>query len=126
MKIDLDKLRQSGRISATALAHGRKLIVPGAKLEDIQNEVERVIREMGGSPAFPAQSSRNHIAAHYCSPPGDATTVQAGALGSLMQAPVDVGGTPRCLSVVIADDDVHHAGAKAAGAEIVMAPLTQD
>ncbi|MBP8299515.1 MAG: type II methionyl aminopeptidase [Planctomycetes bacterium] len=83
MKIDLDKLRQSGRISATALAHGRKLIVPGAKLEDIQNEVERVIREMGGSPAFPAQSSRNHIAAHYCSPPGDATTVQAGDIVKL-------------------------------------------
>ena len=76
MKLELDKLRQSGRISATALAHGRKLIVPGAKLEYIQQEVERVIREMGGSPAFPAQTSRNHIAAHYCSPPGDLTTVQ--------------------------------------------------
>jgi methionyl aminopeptidase len=83
MKLDLEKLRQSGRISATALAHGRKMIVPGAKLEDIQNEVERVIREMGGSPAFPAQSSRNHIAAHYCSPPGDATTVQAGDIVKL-------------------------------------------
>ena len=75
MKLDLDKLRQSGRISATALAHGRKLIVPGAKLEHIQQEVERVIREMGGSPAFPAQMSRNHIAAHYCSPPGDPTVL---------------------------------------------------
>lgn len=78
MKIDLEKLRQSGRISATALAHGRKMITPGTKLEDIQNAVEAQIREMGGEPAFPAQTSRNHIAAHYCSPPGDATTVQAG------------------------------------------------
>ena len=77
MKPDLDKLRESGRISATALAHGRKLIVPGARLEHVQNEVERVIRELGGQPAFPAQTSRNHIAAHYCSPPGDPTTVQA-------------------------------------------------
>ncbi|MDO8348916.1 MAG: type II methionyl aminopeptidase [Planctomycetota bacterium] len=83
MKIELDKLRLSGRISATALAHGRKMIVPGARLEDIQREVERVIREMGGEPAFPAQMSRNHIAAHYCSPPGDTTTVQAGDIVKL-------------------------------------------
>lgn len=76
MKIDLDKLRLSGRISATALAHGRRLMVPGAKLEDIQREVEQKIRDMGGEPCFPAQMSRNHIAAHYCSPPGDATTIQ--------------------------------------------------
>ncbi len=83
MKLDLDKLRRSGRISATALAHGRKLIVPGARLEDIQREVERVIRELGGAPAFPAQVSRNHIAAHYCSPPGDPTTVQPGDIVKL-------------------------------------------
>lgn len=83
MKLDLEKLRQSGRISATALARGRSMIVPGARLEDIQREVERVIRELGGEPAFPAQMSRNHIAAHYCSPPGDPTTVQAGDIVKL-------------------------------------------
>ena len=83
MKIDMDKLRLSGRISATALAHGRKMIVPGARIEDVQLAVEQKIREMGGSPAFPAQVSRNHIAAHYCSPPGDVTVVQAGDIVKL-------------------------------------------
>ena len=83
MKLELDKLRSSGRISATALAHGRKMIVPGARLEDIQQAVEAKIRELGGSPAFPAQSSRNHIAAHYCSPPGDPTVIQAGDIVKL-------------------------------------------
>lgn len=83
MKLELDKLRRSGVISATALAHGRKMIVPGAKLEDIQRAVETVIRDMGGSPAFPAQTSRNHIAAHYCSPPGDPTTIQPGDIVKL-------------------------------------------
>jgi methionyl aminopeptidase len=83
MKLELDKLRASGRISATALAHGRKMIVPGARLEDVQQAVEAKIRELGGSPAFPAQSSRNHIAAHYCSPPGDPTVVQAGDIVKL-------------------------------------------
>ncbi|MFM1872658.1 MAG: methionine aminopeptidase [Planctomycetota bacterium] len=79
----MDKLRLSGRISATALAHGRKMIVPGARIEDVQLAVEQKIREMGGSPAFPAQVSRNHIAAHYCSPPGDVTVVQAGDIVKL-------------------------------------------
>ena len=79
MRIDLDKLRESGRISATALAHGREMLkTVGTKIEDVQNAVEAKIREMGGEPAFPAQVSRNHIAAHYCSPPGDPTVVQAG------------------------------------------------
>lgn len=83
MKLELDKLRQSGRISATALAHGRKMIVPGTRIEDIQRAVEAKIRELGGQPAFPAQISRNHIAAHYCSPPGDPTTIQAGDIVKL-------------------------------------------
>lgn len=83
MKLELDKLRQSGRISATALAHGRTMIVPGARIEDIQRAVEAKIRELGGQPAFPAQISRNHIAAHYCSPPGDPTTIQPGDIVKL-------------------------------------------
>lgn len=73
---DLDKLRRSGFISATAREHGRKLIQPGTKLEAIACEVETVIRDLGGKPAFPAQLSRNHIAAHYCPPPGDPTEIQ--------------------------------------------------
>ena len=72
---DLEKLRRSGFISATAREHGKKLIKPGARIEAIAREVEQVIFDMGGKPAFPAQLSRNHIAAHYCSPPDDPTTV---------------------------------------------------
>jgi methionyl aminopeptidase len=73
--IDLDKLRRSGRISATALRHGRSLVKPGAKIADIALAIEQVIHDLGGKPAFPAQLSRNHIAAHYCSPPDDATVL---------------------------------------------------
>jgi methionyl aminopeptidase len=72
---DLEKLRRSGFISATAREHGKKLIKPGARIEAIAREVEQVIHDMGGKPAFPAQLSRNHIAAHYCSPPDDPTTL---------------------------------------------------
>ncbi len=73
---DLEKLRRSGLISATAREHGKKMIRPGARLEDIARAVEQVIHDMGGKPAFPAQLSRNHIAAHYCSPPDDPTEIQ--------------------------------------------------
>ena len=73
---DMDKLRESGRISATARLAGAAMVEPGAKLEAIALRMEEVIRDMGGEPAFPAQVSCNHIAAHYCSPPGDPLTVQ--------------------------------------------------
>ena len=72
--IDLETLRRSGRISATALRHGKSMIKPGAKLEDIARACEQVIFDMGGKPAFPAQLSRNQIAAHYCSPPDRKST----------------------------------------------------
>jgi methionyl aminopeptidase len=42
------------------------------------DEVETFIRDSGGGPAFPAQTSRNAIAAHYCPAPNDATLYQEG------------------------------------------------
>ena len=75
---DIEKLRRSGHISATAREHGRTLIQPGAKLREIAETVETMIYDMGGKPAFPAQLSRNHIAAHYCSSIDDETQVEPG------------------------------------------------
>jgi uncharacterized glyoxalase superfamily protein PhnB len=46
--------------------------------------------------------------------------------GRLMKSPREVGGVTQSIYLVIADADAHHAMAKAAGAEIVMAPVTQD
>jgi methionyl aminopeptidase len=80
---DLEKLRLSGRISATAREHGQALIAPGAKIREIAEAVETVIYDLGGKPAFPAQLSRNHIAAHYCSPPDDPTVIQPGDIVKL-------------------------------------------
>jgi len=75
---DLEKLRRSGFISATAREECKLMIQPGAKLEAIARRAEEIIRDMGGEPAFPAQLSRNNIAAHYCSFPGDPEEVQPG------------------------------------------------
>jgi methionyl aminopeptidase len=75
---DLDMLRRSGQITATARETCKKMIKAGTRLEDIACEAERIIREMGGGLAFPAQLSRNNIAAHYCSPIDDPTVVEEG------------------------------------------------
>lgn len=45
--------------------------------------VEDEIRARGGGLAFPVQSSRNAVAAHYCAPPGDATEYAEGDLAKL-------------------------------------------
>ncbi len=71
--IDLDKLRESGRISALVREHCKKMIQPGAKLRTVAETAEEMIYDMGGKPAFPAQLSVNEIAAHYCSSPTDET-----------------------------------------------------
>ncbi len=101
---DLEKLRLSGRISATAREHGRKLIVPGAKIREIAEEVETVIRDLGGGLAFPAQLSRNHIAAHYCSGPDDEVEVEADDIVKLdLGAHVDGYVTDNAVTVDVRD-----------------------
>lgn len=66
-----EKFLEAGRIAAQARKLGISMIRPGAKLREVLETVEQFIRSEGGGIAFPAQTSRNHIAAHYCSSPGD-------------------------------------------------------
>lgn len=76
-------LRQAGRIASAARGFGASRIVPGAKLREVCDAVEAFIGESGAAPAFPTQSSRNEIAAHYCPAPGDETSYAAGDLAKL-------------------------------------------
>ena len=80
---DLARFRKAARITAKARDFGLKLIEPGARLIDVAEAVEEEIRRLGGEPAFPAQISLNHIAAHYCSSPGDELRFQAGDVAKL-------------------------------------------
>jgi len=79
----LAALRQAGRIAAAARAFGAARIVPGAKLLEVCEAVEDYIKRRGGQPAFPTQSSRNEIAAHYCPAPGEQTAYAKGDLAKL-------------------------------------------
>lgn len=73
-----DKFRAAGRIAGAARRLAAGLVAPGVRLAEVMEKTEAFIRSQGGGPAFPAQTSRNHIAAHYCPPPGDPTTYQEG------------------------------------------------
>ena len=53
--------------------------------------IEEMIRERGAEPAFPVQSSRNHVAAHYCASPEDETRYAEGDLAKL-DIGVHIGG----------------------------------
>lgn len=70
--------RKAGKIASECREWARENIKPGVKLRFILETVEDMIRERGGEPGFPAQTSRNHIAAHYCSSPTDETVYEEG------------------------------------------------
>jgi len=80
---DIKKFKESGVISAKALLFGAKMIKSGVKVIDVCDAVEEKIRTLGGQPAFPAQVSRNEIAAHYCPEQDDETVFCEGDLVKL-------------------------------------------
>jgi methionyl aminopeptidase len=79
----LDKLRKAGRIAAQAREAGARRIVAGATVREVCVSVEDDIHRLGGGLAFPVQSSRNHVAAHYCPSPEDETVYALGDLAKL-------------------------------------------
>jgi methionyl aminopeptidase len=74
----LESYRKAGRIAAECREWAREHIRPGVEIRSVLEGVEDLLRARGGEPAFPAQSSRNHVAAHYCSPPGDPQRYEVG------------------------------------------------
>jgi methionyl aminopeptidase len=79
----LGSLREAGRIAAAARDSGARLIRAGVLVREVCEAVEAEIHLRGGALAFPVQSSRNQVAAHYCPSPDDPTTYAAGDLAKL-------------------------------------------
>jgi methionyl aminopeptidase len=80
---NLGALREAGRVAAAARDFGAGRIVAGARLADVCSEVEDFIRARGAHLAFPTQTSRNEIAAHYCPAPDEETVYTDGDLAKL-------------------------------------------
>lgn len=76
----LEIYRRAGKIASDARNWAAEAIEPGMLLRELQEGVEERIREAGAQPSFPAQTSRNYIAAHYCSSPYDETRYEEGDL----------------------------------------------
>jgi len=62
----IEKFKQAGKITAQVRDYGAGLILKDASMVEVLDKVEEKISALGGKPAFPAQISCNHIAAHYC------------------------------------------------------------
>jgi methionyl aminopeptidase len=75
---DLDCARKAGKIASECREWARERIAPGVRVRDVLEGIEDMIRQREAQPAFPAQSSRNQVAAHYCSAPGDEMTYEEG------------------------------------------------
>lgn len=76
----LEKYIRAGRIAARVREEMRRIVREGMPLIEICETAENMIRELGGSPAFPCNVSVNEVAAHYTSPPNDPLRVPNGAL----------------------------------------------
>lgn len=74
----LDSFRKAGRIASECREWAKESIRPGVTIRSVLEGVEGRIRERGAQPGFPAQSSRNFVAAHYCSSPEDEQRYEEG------------------------------------------------
>ena len=74
----LECWRKAGRIASECREWARGAIQPGVRVREVLETIEAMIYERGAAPGFPAQSSRNHVAAHYCSDPADELTYEEG------------------------------------------------
>lgn len=74
---DYNKLREAGKTSTEALAHARKLVKEGAKLLDVAEALEKLMREKGCHMSFPVNISVNEQAAHYTPSHDDASVFGA-------------------------------------------------
>ncbi len=61
----MEDSRKAGQIAGKALAYGKDLIKPGAKLLEVTEKIEEFIVKEGGELAFPVNLSCNETAAHY-------------------------------------------------------------
>jgi len=75
---EIDCFRRAGRVISDVREWAKTAILPGVEMRHVLETVEDMIREQGAEPGFPAQSSRNSVAAHYCTSPQDTTVYEEG------------------------------------------------
>lgn len=61
----LESYLQAGKIASAVREESKPLIKIGARIVDIAEQIEKMIRSRGAEPAFPVNISINDVAAHY-------------------------------------------------------------
>jgi len=64
MGLDVEKIKEAGKIAKNVVDYAKDFIKPEMKLLDIANKIDAKILELGGKPAFPVNLSVNEVAAH--------------------------------------------------------------
>lgn len=102
----LKKYRQAHDISDGVIAHAEKLVKKGAKILDVAEEIEKMIKDKGAMPSWPVNFSINEVAAHVTPGINDSTVLKEGDL-----VKVDIGCqiegyiSDRAFSVCIGQKD---------------------
>lgn len=64
-KEEIEKLKKAGEIAQQVISYAKVFIKKDMLLLEIAERIEKKIEELGGKPAFPVNTSINHVAAHY-------------------------------------------------------------
>lgn len=133
----LGALRRAGRIAAAARRKGAERVKRGITVREVCEAVDREIERLGGTLAFPTQSSRNAVAAHYCPAPDDDTAYEDGDLAKLdigvhvdgwvvdTAVTVNVGGQDRNRPFIEAAEAALGAAIRAAGPGVPIRRLSE-
>lgn len=70
-----EKYILAGKIAAEVREESKKWIFVGKPLLELAEQIESLIREKGGEPAFPVNLSLNDVSAHYTPPKNDETKI---------------------------------------------------
>ncbi|MBT3406807.1 type II methionyl aminopeptidase [Candidatus Woesearchaeota archaeon] len=80
---DLTNYIESGKVLKSLRDKGATLIKAGSKVVDVLDKIEELTEQAGVIPAFPAQISLNHTAAHFCPTENDPTEFKKGDVAKL-------------------------------------------
>jgi len=72
---ELERFREAGLISRKVKEEAYRIVKEGAKILEICEILEDIIRREGAEPAFPCNVGVNEVAAHYTATPQDVTII---------------------------------------------------
>jgi methionyl aminopeptidase len=108
----IESYRRAGKIACFVRELTKNKDYIGTTLYEICEQIEKQIRENGGSPAFPVNVSLNEIAAHYTAEPDDQKIVEEGDVLKI-DIGVQVDGYIADTAVTISYNNEYHSLVKA-------------